>query len=125
MSGSTIGRIATSVVGLALAVGLSVSAGIGCTQTRQAEHAVGIGGIPKHAEKLASASGAEGINTTADKSGTIYVNDESTAEVVYSGKVSAGDPITVDGGAGVITVGQYRKDVKINHRDKYAVYIDP
>lgn len=125
MIGSNV-RVATSIVGLALAAGLCGSGGISCTQTREAEHAVGLGGgVPKHAEKLASATGAQGINTTADKSGTVYVNDESTAEVVYSGKVTAGDPITVDGGTGTITVGPYKKDVKLNHQDKYAVYIDP
>ena len=100
--------------------------GIGCTQVREAEHSVGVGGgVPKHAEKLAAGTGAEGINTTADKSGTVYVNDESTAEVVYSGRVNAGDQIIVDGGTGTITVGQFKKDVKLNHKDKYAVYIDP
>lgn len=126
MLGSNIGRVATSVVGLALAAGLCASIGVGCTQTREAEHAVGLGGgVPKHAEKLATGSGAEGINTTADKTGTVYVNDESTAEVVYSGKVNTGDQITVDGSTGTISVGQYKKDVKLNHNDKYAVYIDP
>ena len=126
MIGSNVGRVGTSIVGLALAAGLCASGGISCTQTREAEHAVGLGGgVPKHAEKLASASGAQGINITADKSGTVYVNDESTAQVVYSGKVAAGDPITVDGGTGTITVGPYKKDVKLNHQDKYAVYIDP
>ena len=126
MIGSNFRRVGMSIVGLALAAGLCASIGVGCTQTREAEHAVGLGGgVPKHAEKLATGTGAEGINTTADKTGTVYVNDESTAEVVYSGKVTTGDPITVDGSAGTVTVGPYKKDVKLNHQDKYAVYIDP
>jgi hypothetical protein len=125
MNGLRIGRLGTSVVALALAAGVCASID-GCTQTRQAEHAVGIGGgVPKKAQKLASGTGSQGINIASPSSGTVYVEDESTAEVVYSGKVSQGDQITVDGSTNTVTAGQFKKDVKLNRNDTYSVYVDP
>src|SRR5690349_10280483 len=110
----TIGRLGISVVALALAAGVCVSLG-GCTQTREAEHAIGMGGgVPKKAQKLASGTGAQGVNLTSPSTGTVYVNDETTAEVVYSGKVSQGDQITVDGSTNTVSAGQFKKDVKLN-----------
>lgn len=106
------------------ALGFALALTSGCTQTREAEHAIGIGGgVPKGAERLASGTGEQGINITANKSGTVYVNDESTAEVVYSGKVQQGDPISVEGNSGTIAVGPFKKDVKLNRKDNYSVYI--
>ena len=110
------------VVGLSAGIGIGMSGG--CTQVRQAEHSIGVGGgVPKSAQKLAAGTGRQGITTTAPRTGTVFINDEDTAEVVYSGKVEAGDPITVDANSGTITVGSFRKDVKLDPKHTYAVYI--
>ena len=124
MTGLQIGKLGTLTITLALAAGLCASIG-GCTQTREAEHAVGIGGVPKKAQKLASGTGAQGINITSPSNGTVYIYDESTAEVVYSGKVNQGDQITADGSTNTVSAGQFKKDVKLNRNDTYSVYIDP
>ena len=117
----TIPAIATAL----LATFLVLTFFAGCTQTREAEHAIGIGGgVPKGANKLAAGKGSQGITTTAPKAGKVYVNDESTAEVVYDGKINQGDQIIVDGASGTVTAGQFKKDVKIKPDDTYAVYVD-
>lgn len=114
----------TLLAALALPATVGVAFLAGCTQVREAEHSVGMGGgVPKGAEKLAAGAGRQGITTTANKGGTVFVNDEDAAEVVYSGKVDAGDQIVVDGKSGTVTVGQFKKDVKLNANDTYAVYI--
>ena len=114
----------TLLAALALPATVGIALLAGCTQVREAEHSVGVGGgVPKDAEKLAVGAGRQGVTTTANKGGTVFVNDEDTAEVVYSGKVSPGDQIVVDGKSGTITVGQYKKDVSLKPNDTYAVYI--
>ena len=117
-------NFATRLAALSLSATVGVALLAGCTQVREAEHSVGMGGgVPKGAEKLAVGAGRQGITTTANKGGTVFVNDEDTAEVVYSGKVNAGDQIVVDGKSGTVTVGQFKKDVKLNPNDTYAVYV--
>ena len=113
-------RITSAFAAMVFVIALAA----GCTQTREAEHAIGIGGVPKGASKLAVGSGSQGVTATANKSGKVYVNDETTAEVVYEGKVNQGDQITVDAANGTITAGQFKKDVKLKSNDTYAVYVD-
>ena len=123
MNGSRTRGVGVSVIALALAVAVCATLD-GCTQTREAEHAVGIGGVPKKAEKISSGTGAQGINATSPASGTLYVYDETTAEVVYSGKVNQGDQIQIDGSTNTVSAGQFKKDVKLNRNDTYSVYVD-
>ena len=117
-------RTVRTFLALTLTAGVGIGFFAGCTQVREAEHSIGVGGgVPKGAEKLASGTGHQGITTTANKGGTVFVNDEDTAEVVYSGKVNPGDHIVVDGNTNTVTVGQFKKDVKLKNADTYAVYV--
>lgn len=117
-------KFVTPLLGLALACTLGVGLSAGCTQVREAEHSVGVGGgVPKNATKLAVGTANQGISTTSPRNGTVFLNDEDTAEVIYTGKVSQGDSITLNGANGTFVVGSFKKDVKLSNKDTYAVYV--
>lgn len=116
------GAIRFLAIGLAVGVGFALEEG--CTQVRQAEHSMGMGGgVPKSARKIASGTGAQGINTSADKAGTLFINDDDKAEVVFKGDVHMGESIIVDGQSNTVSVGESRKDVKLDKSHTYSVYI--
>jgi hypothetical protein len=110
-------------LGLTLAAALGLQLVTGCTQTREAEHAMGIGGVPHDATKLVSGTGQQPISATANKAGTAFLQDDSSAEVLAKEPVKAGDSVAVDPKAETFTAGTTTVPVKLKAADTYSIYL--
>ena len=80
-------------------------------------------GVTANSEKVLS--GAGDLSYTSPSRGTVYVFDETTDKMVYSGRVNSGDKVRVDAGDGDIELNGNNavENVVISGR-KYEVWFD-
>lgn len=80
-------------------------------------------GVSSDSEKVLSGRGE--LSYTAPRRGTVYVFDETTDKMIYSGRVIAGDKVRIDSSDGDIELnGKNAVENVVKAGRKYEVWFD-